>query len=277
MKILSILLLATVGSSGFAQSDEKAKDKKEAIQDNSFLLEEAYNQEPGVVQNISAWQRFKETKDWGYTFTQEWPMGGITHQFSYTLPILRTGSLSNPNTGLGDVLLNYRYQLVGDGDAKLAIAPRLSFILPTGDRAKGLGTSALGAQLNFPISVVLPPDLAAHTNAGYIWVPKAKNAENEQSDLSAWNIGQSVIWLVHERFNVMLEFVHTKTQSIAGPGRSEWTGATFLSPGIRWAYNFPSGLQIVPGIAIPIGVGSSAKERAIFLYLSFEHPFKKVP
>jgi hypothetical protein len=55
----------------------------------------------------------------------------------------------------------------------------------------------------------------------------------------------------------------------------ESQGTTFISPGIRWAYNFPSGLQIVPGIAVPLGVGSSKGEKAIFLYLSFEHPFAK--
>jgi hypothetical protein len=48
-----------------------------------------------------------------------------------------------------------------------------------------------------------------------------------------------------------------------------------ISPGIRWAYNFKSGLQIVPGIAVPIGAGPSRNERGIILYLSFEHPFKK--
>jgi hypothetical protein len=82
-----------------------------------------------------------------------------------------------------------------------------------------------------------------------------------------------LIWLVHERFNVMLEYVYSRAQSITGPGQTEWVGSSFLSPGIRWAHNLPSGLQIVPGIAVPIGVGSSAKERAIFLYVSFEHPF----
>lgn len=48
-----------------------------------------------------------------------------------------------------------------------------------------------------------------------------------------------------------------------------------MSPGLRWAINFPSGLQIVPGIALPMGVGPSKGERAIFFYLSFEHPFGK--
>jgi len=50
-----------------------------------------------------------------------------------------------------------------------------------------------------------------------------------------------------------------------------------LSPGIRWAHNFKNGLQIVPGIGVPLGVGPSAGEKAVFLYLSFEHPFRKLP
>lgn len=273
MKPSTALLLAFLGCSLAAQDPTKPKDKPEAIQDNSFLIEETYNQEDGVVQHISTWQKYRDTKVWAYTFTLEWPVGGLAHQFSYTVPVLGTGSDSNPR--FGDILLNYRCQLVGDGDAKLAISPRLSFILPTGDRDKGLGTSALGAQVNFPVSVVLNPALVAHTNAGFTWIPKAKNQAREQADLSAMNLGQSIIWLANERFNVMLEYSYTKAQSIIGPGRTKWGSATFLSPGIRWAHNFSSGLQIVPGIAVPIGVGPSSKERAIFLYVSFEHPFGK--
>ena len=37
------------------------------------------------------------------------------------------------------------------------------------------------------------------------------------------------------------------------------------------------GLQIVPGIAMPIGVGPSAGEKSVLIYLSFEHPFREVP
>ena len=54
----------------------------QAIADNSFLIEEAYNQEAGVVQHISAWQRSLRTAAWAYTFTQEWPVGSQTHQLS---------------------------------------------------------------------------------------------------------------------------------------------------------------------------------------------------
>src|SRR5689334_10839155 len=56
------------------------------IQDNSFLVEEAYNQNFGVVQHISSFTRFWSSKDWNYTFTQEWPVpGNARHQLSYSL------------------------------------------------------------------------------------------------------------------------------------------------------------------------------------------------
>jgi len=44
------------------------------IEDNSFLIEEAYNQERGVVQHISAWERSLGSSAWGFAFTQEWPL-----------------------------------------------------------------------------------------------------------------------------------------------------------------------------------------------------------
>lgn len=49
----------------------------------------------------------------------------------------------------------------------------------------------------------------------------------------------------------------------------------FISPGLRWARNFPGGLQIVPGIAFPIGTGPSRGDRAVLFYVSFEHPLRR--
>src|SRR5512143_1899109 len=81
------------------------------IQDNSFLVEEAYNQEPGVVQHISTFLRDRQTGDWIYTFTQEWPVGGLAHQLSLTVPVQRLASSPDGGRrGFGDVALNYRYQ-----------------------------------------------------------------------------------------------------------------------------------------------------------------------
>ncbi|WLT30527.1 transporter [Geothrix sp. PMB-07] len=257
-------------------AQEKTAEKKEGpIQDNSFLVEEAYNQEAGVVQHISTFTRYQETKDWLYTFTQEWPIGGITHQLSYTLPWQRLGASLDGKQAFGDVALNYRYQLLGDGDAKVAVAPRLSVLLPTGDEKKGYGRGATGVQVMLPVSWVLTDSLVSHWNIGATRTPNAKNTDGEKATTQDLAFGQSFIWLANPRFNVMLEYVHTRNQAVVGPGRTELQTATYLSPGIRWAYNFPSGLQIVPGIAVPIGVGASRGEKAIFLYLSFEHPFLK--
>ena len=84
------------------------------IQDNSLLTEEAYNQETNVVQHINFFQRDTRTHNWIYTITQEWPAPSIAHQLSYTVPV-QTGNQ------IGDVALNYRYQLVGNGESKLAV------------------------------------------------------------------------------------------------------------------------------------------------------------
>ena len=107
------------------------------IQDNSFLVEEAYNQEFGVVQHISSFTRFWDSKDWNYSFTQEWPVpGNERHQLSYTLVALHSGAFPDSGAGIGDVVLNYRYQLVGSGDTRTAFSPRLSLIFPAGDSSR---------------------------------------------------------------------------------------------------------------------------------------------
>lgn len=253
-----------------------AQEKKDGpIQDNSFLVEEAYNQEPGVVQHISTFSRNQENRDWVYTFTQEWLVGGLAHQFSFTLPWQRLSGSPDGSQAFGDVALNYRYQLLGDGNAVVAFAPRLSLLLPTGDAARGYGRGAAGVQVNLPVSFTLGPAWVGHFNAGATRTPRARDDRGQRATTQDVTVGQSFIWLANPRFNVMLEFVHTWAQSVAGPDQTRRQGSTYLSPGIRWAYNFPSGLQVVPGLAVPIGVGASRGEKAIFLYLSFEHPFGK--
>ena len=244
------------------------------IQDNSFLVEEAYNQEDGIVQHIHAYQRFRQSRDWIYTFTQEWPVGGRKHQFSYTVPAAHVGEFAS-GSGVGDVALNYRYQLVGDGEARLAISPRFSLIAPTGNEARGRGLGATSYQMQVPLSIVLAPAIAAHANAGYTWTPRARDADGNRANLGAWSAGQSFVWLATRRVNVMLEAIYTRSEEVAGVGRTSTVKSAFVSPGVRWSYEFASGLQIVPGIALPIGVGPSRHEKSVFIYFSFEHPFRK--
>jgi hypothetical protein len=86
------------------------------------------------------------------------------------------------------------------------------------------------------------------------------------------NLGQSFVWLPATRFNAMLETVWNSTEYVLGPGTTSRRQNIFISPGVRWAYNFNNGLQIVPGVGLPIGVGPSSRDRGVILYLSFEHP-----
>jgi len=50
-----------------------------------------------------------------------------------------------------------------------------------------------------------------------------------------------------------------------------------VNPAFRWAHNFSNGLQIVPGVGFPVEIPTAGgrAQWGIFLYLSFEHPFKR--
>jgi hypothetical protein len=243
----------------------------EPIQDNSFLVEEAYNQEPGVVQHIQTWTRGNQSHDWVYTFTQEWPVPGITHQLSYTIPIQRAMG-ERGGAAIGDVALNYRYQLAGDGKATIACAPRLSLLLPTGDEKRGYGAGSTGLQLNVPLSIAWSGALVSHSNAGVTYVPSARDAAGNRADTTSWNLGQSIVWLCRPRLNVLLEATWTRLEAVDGPARKSAETLIVVSPGLRWAYNFASGLQIVSGVALPIALRPERGRTSILVYLSFEHP-----
>lgn len=238
MKRLAVLLFAAVPLCA-----QTAHEDLLAIQDNSFLLEEAYNQTPGVVQHIGAFTRAREGGDWELAFTQEFPLFSMQHQLSYSVPLVS----DDDRTSLGDVALNYRYQLVGDGDAPLAITPRLSLIVPVRNNDSSTAIDAAIA-----ISRIFAPRIAGHTNAGITF------SDGEQT----FNLGQSFVYAPSPRYQLLLE----GTYSDSDEGDAE----VLLSPGVRWVYNRASGWQIVPGVAVPIGVGPAAGDESVLLYLSFE-------
>lgn len=260
--VVSGLLLT--GSLALAEEVKNAEAKK--IEDNSFLLEEAYNQEPGVIQHIQTYQLNRD-KSWNYTFTEEMPAGGRAHQLSATIPVQHLEG-ATPVSGLGDILFNYRYQLVDREE--VAASPRFSLVLPTGDVAQGTGNGVLGYQANLPLSVQLSPKWVTHWNLGATLTPNLASGTGRVTALS-FNYGMSVIWLVAEKFNLMVEFAGAANEKADGSGGISRENTFFVNPGARFAIDFDSGLQIVPGLALPIGVGPSAPQYGVFGYLSFEH------
>lgn len=247
-------------------------DEVRKIQDNSFLLEEAYNQEDGVVQHIQTFQ-YLEGGDWAYTFTQEWPVPTQMHQFSYTIPYLRLDE-GEPETGFGDVLLNYRYQAVLR--SPIAFSPRASIILPTGDHEEGLGSDAWGMQGNLPLSIELTDRLVTHWNLGATFIPDAKGLDGSEAGTTGFNYGASFIYIVNDDLNLMLELVGSANETVVEGGSIEPENSFFINPGLRYAIDVESGLQIVPGLSFPIGIGPSEGDFGVFLYLSFEHPLFKL-
>ena len=271
MRYLAVVALLLRATDALAQ--ERPAGPSPLIHDNSFLIEEAYNQGPGIVQHISTFSRTARGGGWAYSFTQEWPVPGQRHQLSYTIPIGRTDEASGSSAGLGDVAVHYRYQVGGAEGQATAFAPRLTVVLPSGASRRGLGAGGAGLQFNLPFSAELPASLVTHSNAGATYTARARDASGSEAATVDVTLGQSVIWLVRPRLNLMLEAAWSRTQEVVGPGRTERGTELLLSPGLRGAIDLRSGLQIVPGLAFPIGLGPSRGERSVFVYLSLEHPF----
>ncbi len=273
--ILFLLVLGVLAVVCHAQgsADSPPSHDSISIQDNSFLIEEAYNQEDGVLQHINSFLWLSRSQDWVYTETDEWPLRSLKHQLSLTLSAIHAGDFSGSGAGWGDSALNYRYQLLGNGRAKIAMAPRLSLWLPTGQSSLGRGFGSLGLQTNLPVSIQHSRQWVTHWNAGATWLPHARNELGDSASAVATSLGQSIVWLANPRMNLLVETVWIADESVVASNKTQWAHHLLVSPGIRWAYNFRNGLQIVPGIAAPIGIGPSAGEKGVILYLSFEHPF----
>jgi hypothetical protein len=111
-----------------------------------------------------------------------------------------------------------------------------------------------------------------HTNLGATRVFSARAGDGGRTPLTSWNAGQSVVWLAHPKLNLLLEGLVLRNELAADGGGTEHATELWVSPGLRFAVDFPGGLQVVPGIAVPIGVGPSRGRTGLFLYLSVELP-----
>jgi hypothetical protein len=245
-------------------------DDEWKITDNSFLVEEAFNQDPHIVQNIFNFQR-QTARSWQFTFTQEWPAPSTRHQLSYTIPVQALGGTS----GMGDVLINYRLQVLEEGPGRPAFAPRFSVILPSGGAALGAGTH--GVQVNLPFSK-RDGNWYVHWNAGFTW-----QRTKDGATLTTPAVAGSIIYRAREMLNLMLEGVVVgvgSTPAQTDPGAPAPGGrivVTTISPGVRGGWNIGDEKQIVIGAAAPINHSDGETNTSLFLYFSYEGPVKGLP
>ena len=234
------------------------------ILDNSFLVEEAFNQEPGVFQNIFGFTRVNDA--WASAFVQEWPLFSQTHQLSYAL----SWAGSEGTSAWGDTLLSYRFQAMAEGPGRPAFAPRIGLVLPTGsDRA---GYDEFGLQFNLPFSKQAG-DVYFHWNAGLIWLPSV-DVERGSRSLESPFFAASAIHRLAPMFHPMVELVGHFDEEPAD-GITARTRSFTLSPGARGGWNIGTH-QLIVGFAVPMTWSEDdVRETAAFVYFSYELPFKK--
>jgi hypothetical protein len=258
VRLAATIVLALVGASA-----ARAQNQPFEILDNSFLVEEAFNQEPGIFQNIFGLRHDGDAGEAG--FTQEWPLFTQTHQFSFTVAAFGL----DRSWAFGDVMVNYRWQASMESAARPAFSPRLSIILPSGDAAKGFGEGSPGWQVNLPFSKQFG-DAYLHWNAGFTHLPNA-DGDSTEHNLFTPHVAMSGIWRLRPMFNLMLETVFAWDEFIAGAGEERDRVVT-LSPGFRTGWNSGDN-QTIFGLAVPVTFAGGKADPGVFGYFSHELPF----
>lgn len=290
---------AAVLQDPFSAPDEKSKsaapEKKEKfrpkhIRDNAFLVEEAANQEPGVVQHImnwvEQWDRTPQgrTRDYQWLYSIELPLGSQKHQLSCNIQALDqfeqpVGGPAEHQGGMGDSFLNYRYQLLADDDF-LWCAPRFTLVLPTGDERFGLGNGQLGYQFDLPISRY-GDDFDYHFNAGFTYVPHvrpflANGSRAPGQDIRAFNLGASAFWKPQTYLHFFVEVLWLHDEEFDDAGFRNGVHQVFVNPGVRYAVCQFEEVEWVIGLSAPIGLTRDTPDIGLFVYMSVEHTFRKI-
>lgn len=256
---------------------EKGKDEKpddRLLQSNGLLVDTAYHQEDGEVQHSLTFSLSRED-GWASAVSQEWPLFSEKHQVSFSLPADLLVKRPDGSRGVGDFTLEYSYFLLGNNESRITVSPGVGVSLPTGSVSKGLGAGGAGASFKLPISVMLTRRFASNSTVEFGYVPSARNTDGDHFHIRNYELGQSFVWFARPKFNVLVEAVWERSRATNGGGFTEIESDAFLSPGVRWAHVFQNGVSLIPGVAVPVGVGTSRGDRGIFFYLAVEHRFKR--
>ena len=257
--LTSFLALAATAGPASAQGRVSAF----GIADNSFLVEEAYNQEPGIFQNIFVMTRLRPGQ-WFGAFTQEWPLRSQRHQVSFSVPFQR----SFGENDIGDLLVNYRLQLSNGENGRPAFAPRLTVVLPMSKESQELQGLVPGWQFNLPVSYERGR-FVFHGNAGATILKQASEDGTEHWSTTPFVAG-SIIWAARRMLHPMFE-VYSEWSDESSAGERSAT-VTFV-PGVRTGWDLGDH-QFVVGVGMTITKSEQTRMGGL-AYLSYELPFRR--
>jgi hypothetical protein len=212
-----------------------------AIEEHVFLPEGAWNRSDRVIQ----FNAFSIDSAFGLELVHEWAGSGERHQFGYTLPIFNEAG----TTGLGDASLNYRYQIFGRGDSAVAVAPRVSLVLPT--RSAHFGERESGLELALPISVALGERTVSHSRGLAKWTVAGGRPE--------LRLAQGLAFSPVPRLSLSVDAEYLLNDA----------GGLRYRPSVQLNLEGPAGLRWSPGVAFP----SDGGRPGVLLYVAIEHPF----
>jgi len=248
------------------------------IEDNSFLLDEAFNQDKGVMQFISnfSWSNLN-SNCMVYSFTHEIPVVNNHHQASYTLQYNFNQPFGKTHySGPGDLILSYSYMAAGKDD-RVMIIPQINLIVPTGDPAKGLGNGGFGGKLGLAITKRFSRTIVTHYNfsetmiyqADYLTTLQSESRKAEKN-IKVRTYAASVIWYPTSRLNLMFESVANHLSDTNANGSPLRTWQAIGNPGVRFAVDLHKAI-LVSGASFPFTVGGDSLDQpGVFIYLSLE-------
>ena len=226
-----------------------------------------------MVQHISTFARPDGGGAWAYSFTQEWPFHGMRNQLSYTVPVLQMpdGHRHRPRRHPAQLPLPAR----GRWGRRPPPGPPLEPDPAHGQLSAGRGAGGLGLQANLPLSIRPRPGSGAarQCRAHLTALPRSNPAGESAATLNAF-LGGSAIWLLRPTLNLMFELLWLSTEDVVGPDRRAREGALFSIQGSAGPSILTAGCRSSPAWRTPSGLDDGAGADALFLYLSFEHPFR---
>lgn len=239
------------------------------LRDNSFLIEEAFNQEPGKVQTKLRFFRVEE--DTELRIGQEWPLGGQRHQLSFTLPF--RANTEEELFRLTDVRLTYGLQAQEEGPGRPAFAPRLTAILPTAEEEDREGQGTPGIELLLPFSKQVGGTYL-HANLGMTHRFGVDAGLDKERLLFTPFVGGSAVLRVTRGLDLLLETRADFQEQATGQGGADRETKWLLNPGVRFGREFGDNL-LVAGAAAPLGLAGPLREVGFFGYISYELRFRR--